>query len=141
MENYNDGFTMAEQAELRRQYKPIKCHVTEKFMAEAADKLIAKLNQDLGAANAYIAELEDSFKQEKERLEKEINALKTERNLLMQRFSNGITEMYKEERFTHLLQETNELKKRCKRIESDRDGLVYQLNQLRNAAEANSRNV
>jgi len=141
MENYNDGFTMAEQAELRRQYKPIKCHVTERFMAEAADKLIAKLKQELGAANAYIDELKDTSKKEKECLEKEINDLKTERNLLMQRFSNGITEMYKEERFAHLLQEVQELKKRCKRIESDRDGLVYQLNQYRNAEEANSGNV
>ena len=141
MENYNDGFTMAEQAELRRQYKPIKCHVTERFMAEAADKLIAKLKQELGAANAYIDELKDISKKEKECLEKEINDLKTERNLLMQRFSNGITEMYKEERFAHLLQEVQELKKRCKRIESDRDGLVYQLNQYRNAEEANSGNV
>lgn len=132
---------MAEQAELRRQYKPIKCHVTERFMAEAADKLIAKLKQELGAANAYIDELKDTSKKEKECLEKEINDLKTERNLLMQRFSNGITEMYKEERFAHLLQEVQELKKRCKRIESDRDGLVYQLNQYRNAEEANSGNV
>ena len=132
---------MAEQAELRKQYKPIKCHVTEKFMAEAADKLIAKLKQELGAANAYIDELKDTSKKEKECLEKEINDLKTERNLLMQRFSNGITEMYKEERFAHLLQELTELKKRCKRIESDRDGLVYQLNQYRNAEEANSGNV
>ena len=132
---------MAEQAELRRQYKPIKCHVTERFMAEAADKLIAKLKQELGAANAYIDELKDISKKEKECLEKEINDLKTERNLLMQRFSNGITEMYKEERFAHLLQEVQELKKRCKRIESDRDGLVYQLNQYRNAEEANSGNV
>lgn len=137
----DDCITMKDQEELvrLRNESRLKCHLTPNFINESADKLIAELRQKLGATEAYITELEDNFKTEKEALETELNAVKKERNLLMTRFNNGITEIYKEERFAQLLQEREDLKKRCKMLEHDRDWLIYRLSQYTNAE--NSGNV
>lgn len=134
----DDCFTMKDQEELvrLRNESRLKCHLTPNFINESADKLIAELRQKLGAADAYIAELEDNFKAEKEALETELNTVKKERSLLMTRFNNGITEIYKEERFAQLLQEREDLKKRCKMLEHDRDWLIYRLNQCSNANDS-----
>lgn len=137
----DDCFTMKDQEELvrLRNESRLKCHLTPNFINESADKLIAELRQKLGATEAYVTELEDNFKTEKEALETELNAVKKERSLLMTRFNNGITEIYKEERFAQLLQEREDLKKRCKMLEHDRDWLIYRLSQYTNAE--NSGNV
>lgn len=133
-----DCFTMQDQEELvrLRNESRLKCHLTPSFINESADKLIKELRQKLGAAEAYITELEENAGKEKERLETELNVVKKERSILMTRFNNGIKEMYKEERFAQLLQERDDLKKRCKMLEHDRDWLIYRLNQCTNANDS-----
>lgn len=66
IEWYNDGFSMEEQAELRKQYikqkaanRP-KIQVTKEYHEKTKDKIISDLRQKLAASEEYIKELEET---------------------------------------------------------------------------------
>lgn len=66
IEWYNDGFSMEEQAELRKQYTKQKAanrpkiQVTEEYHEKTKDKVISDLRQKLAADEEYIKELEEN---------------------------------------------------------------------------------
>lgn len=66
IEWYNDGFSMEEQAELRKQYTKQKAanrpkiQVTEEYHEKTKDKIISDLRQKLAADEEYIKELEEN---------------------------------------------------------------------------------
>ena len=66
IEWYNDGFSMEEQAELRKQYTKQKAanrpkiQVTEEYHEKTKDKIISDLRQKLAADEEYIKELEET---------------------------------------------------------------------------------
>jgi hypothetical protein len=66
IEWYDDGFSMEEQAELRKQYTKQKAanrpkiQVTEEYHEKTKDKIISDLRQKLAADEEYIKELEET---------------------------------------------------------------------------------
>ena len=66
IEWYDDGFSMEEQAELRKQYTKQKAanrpkiQVTEEYHEKTKDKIISDLRQKLAANEEYIKELEET---------------------------------------------------------------------------------
>lgn len=113
-----------------------KAHLTENHQLQAADKLIAKLKQELAAANEYIAELEETskkdvnyeLKQAYEGLQLKYDNLDKERRQLARMVNEEFKEIYKEEKFSKLKDENSELKKLNKRLAEERDKLIYRLN-------------
>lgn len=66
IEWYDDGFSMEEQAELKKQYTKQKAanrpkiQVTEEYHEKTKDKIISDLRQKLAANEEYIKELEET---------------------------------------------------------------------------------
>lgn len=66
IEWYDDGFSMEEQAELKKQYNKQKAanrpkiQVTEEYHEKTKDKIISDLRQKLAANEEYIKELEET---------------------------------------------------------------------------------
>lgn len=66
IEWYDDGFSMEEQAELKKQYTKQKAanrpkiQVTEEYHEKIKDKIISDLRQKLAANEEYIKELEET---------------------------------------------------------------------------------
>ena len=66
IEWYDDGFSMEEQAELKKQYTKQKAanrpkiQVTEEYHEKIKDKIISDLRQKLAADEEYIKELEET---------------------------------------------------------------------------------
>lgn len=66
IEWYDDGFSMEEQAELKKQYTKQKAanrpklQVTEEYHEKTKDKIISDLRQKLAADEEYIKELEET---------------------------------------------------------------------------------
>lgn len=119
---YDDGFTMEEQREFKR--NAIQLKVTDKFKADAADKLIKQLRQKIGENESYIEELEDVQK----KLLNKIEVLKEINKKFADRYSADVSEVLKEPIFAKITQENKDLKKRINDLEAIRDNLIYKLN-------------
>ena len=143
IEWYEDGFTMEEQAELRKEYKKRqsasrpKISVTEKQKEDWKDALISELRMKLAANEEYIQELEDQEKGSKEfqEMKKELSDLRS-KNYSMKvqlsayniRYQNDIKEHFTS-KYQDKLDEIKALKAERKELIANRDRLIYQLYQ------------
>lgn len=144
IEWYDDGFTMEEQAELRREYlktrkitKPV-ITVTEQQKENWKDALISKLKMENAANEEYILELKDKI-QEWENRHKLVtnqylteagryNALHIKWNALQDRYSRDVNEYLHSEEFTEkYTKKIQELETRVQQLTDLRDELVYKL--------------
>lgn len=118
---FNDGFTMEEQAEFRR--NAIRGKLTEKFKAESADKLIKDLQTKLGQSESYIQELEH----DKKLMQNEINNLRNAKKEIMDKYSLDISKLHSDNPLLH--NKIQELKDEVKELKSIRDHLLFKLSQ------------
>ena len=124
-----DGFSMEEQKELRNNYYNSlpKIHLTTSFQAKSADRLIGELQRKLGAAEAYILELEETKSKEIKALKNELTAVKKERDKIMRINQQFYTNLYKDEKVKTLVEENKALQTKIKDLTESRDHLIYQL--------------
>jgi hypothetical protein len=144
IEWYDDGFTMEEQAELRREYlktrkitQPIIA-VTEQQKENWKDTLISKLKIENAANEEYILELKDEIKEWEKRHKLvtnqflteagKYNALHIKWNELSKKYSVDINEYLHSEEFTEkYTKKIQELENRVQQLTNLRDELVYKL--------------
>lgn len=141
IEWYEDGFTMEEQAELRKEYKKRqsvlrpKISVTEKQKEDWKDALIRELKMKLAANEEYIQELEDQEKGSKEfqEMKKELSdlrnknqSMKTQLSAYNIRYQNDIKEHFAS-KYQDKLDEIKELKAANKQLRQEKDDLIYRL--------------
>lgn len=144
IEWYDDGFTMEEQAELRREYlktrkitQPIII-VTEQQKENWKDTLISKLKIENAANEEYILELKDEIKEWEKRHKLvtnqflteagKYNALHIKWNELSKKYSVDINEYLHSEEFTEkYAKKIQELENRVQQLTNLRDELVYKL--------------
>ena len=144
IEWYDDGFTMEEQAELRREYlktrkitQPIIA-VTEQQKENWKDILISKLKMENAANEEYILELKDEIKEWEKRHKLvtnqflteagKYNALHIKWNELSKKYSVDINEYLHSEEFTEkYAKKIQELENRVQQLTNLRDELVYKL--------------
>lgn len=144
IEWYDDGFTMEEQAELRREYlktrkitQPIIA-VTEQQKENWKDTLISKLKIENAANEEYILELKDEIKEWEKRHKLvtnqflteagKYNALHIKWNELSKKYSVDINEYLHSEEFTEkYAKKIQELENRVQQLTNLRDELVYKL--------------
>lgn len=141
IEWYEDGFTMEEQAELRKEYKKRqsalrpKISVTEKQKEDWKDALISELKMKLAANEEYIQELEDQEKGSKEfqEMKKELSdlrnknqSMKTQLSAYNIRYQNDIKEHFAS-KYQDKLDEIKELKAANKQLRQEKDDLIYRL--------------
>ena len=144
IEWYDDGFTMEEQAELRREYlktrkitQPV-ITITEQQKENWKDSLISKLKMENAANEEYILELKDKI-QEWEKRHKLVtnqylteagryNALHIKWNELQKKYSVDINEyLHSEEFIEKYAKKIQELENRVQQLTNLRDELVYKL--------------
>ena len=144
IEWYDDGFTMEEQAELRREYlktrkitQPV-ITITEQQKENWKDSLISKLKMENAANEEYILELKDEI-QEWEKRHKLVtnqylteagryNALHIKWNELQKKYSVDINEyLHSEEFIEKYAKKIQELENRVQQLTNLRDELVYKL--------------
>lgn len=110
-------------------------HLTENYQLKAADALISKLKQDLGAANSYIDELNYTI----ESLNDEISDLKlqlqTKDNLiknLNDKYSQDVNEYLKTDSlYQRYIKVIDDVKQNIIRIQDRNDKLVHEIMKLR----------
>lgn len=137
IEWYDDGFTMEEQGELRKEYtknqKAIrpKLTVTKQQQEDWKDALISKLKVANSANEEYIKELEEQIKQLQKANEEILNAnqqLSTKLTIMMNRYSKDINEYIQSEEFQQKYKnQIDELKKENKKLRQIKDDLIYKL--------------
>jgi hypothetical protein len=141
IEWYEDGFTMEEQAELRRQFikkekasRP-KISVTGKQQENWKDALISELKMKLAANEEYIQELEEhsvhpnkyaELEAKYQELQKKYDSLKTSHNAYVKRYESDI-EVYFKSKYQDKLDEIKALKAERKELIANRDSLIYKL--------------
>ena len=144
IEWYDDGFTMEEQAELRREYlktrkitQPV-ITITEQQKENWKDSLISKLKMENAANEEYILELKDKI-QEWEKRHKLVtnqylteagryNALHIKWNELQKKYSVDINEyLHSEEFIEKYVKKIQKLENRVQQLTNLRDELVYKL--------------
>jgi uncharacterized phage infection (PIP) family protein YhgE len=136
IEWYDDGFSMEEQAELKKQYNKQKAanrpkiKVTEEYHERTKDKIISDLRQKLAANEEYIKELEDRKVDSK--LEEQIEQLTKEK----EEFKKAYTTMNAKyaallndpELGVHKYRDTiKDLEKQVKELKKIRDELIGKL--------------
>ena len=144
IEWYDDGFTMEEQAELRREYlktrkttRPIVT-ITEQQKENWKDAIISKLKMKNAANEEYILELKDEIKEWEKRHKLvtnqflteagKYNALHIKWNELSKKYSVDINEYLHSEEFTeNYAKKIQELENRVQQLTNLRDELVYKL--------------
>ena len=144
IEWYDDGFTMEEQAELRREYlktrkitKPVIA-ITDQQKENWKDTLISKLKMENAANEEYILELKDEIKEWEKRHELvtnqflteagKYNALHIKWNELNKKYSVDINEYLQSEEFTEkYTKKIQKLEERVQQLVDLRDELVYKL--------------
>ena len=144
IEWYDDGFTMEEQAELRREYlktrkitKPVIA-ITDQQKENWKDTLISKLKMENAANEEYILELKDEIKEWEKRHKLvtnqflteagKYNALHIKWNELNKRYSVDINEYLQSEEFTEkYTKKIQKLEERVQQLVDLRDELVYKL--------------
>lgn len=144
IEWYDDGFTMEEQAELRREYlktrkitKPVIA-ITDQQKENWKDTLISKLKMENAANEEYILELKDEIKEWEKRHKLvtnqflteagKYNALHIKWNELSKKYSVDINEYLHSEEFTEkYIKKIQELENRVQQLTNLRDELVYKL--------------
>lgn len=144
IEWYDDGFTMEEQAELRREYlktrkitQPIIA-ITEQQKENWKDALISKLKMENAANEEYILELKDEIKEWEKRHKLvtnqflteagKYNALHIKWNELSKKYSVDINEYLHSEEFTEkYTKKIQKLEERVQQLVDLRDELVYKL--------------
>jgi len=144
IEWYDDGFTMEEQAELRREYlktrkitQPI-ITITEQQKENWKDALISKLKMENAANEEYILELKDEIKEWEKRHKLvtnqflteagKYNALHIKWNELQRKYSVDINEYLHSEEFTEkYTKKIQKLEERVQQLVNLRDELVYKL--------------
>lgn len=144
IEWYDDGFTMEEQAELRREYlktrkitKPVIA-ITEQQKENWKDALISKLKIENAANEEYILELKDEIKEWEKRHKLvtnqflteagKYNALHIKWNELNKKYSVDINEYLQSEEFTEkYTKKIQKLEERVQQLVDLRDELVYKL--------------
>ena len=144
IEWYDDGFTMEEQAELRREYlktrkttRPIVT-ITEQQKENWKDAIISKLKMKNAANEEYILELKDEIKEWEKRHKLvtnqflteagKYNALHIKWNELSKKYSVDINEYLHSEEFTEkYAKKIQELENRVQQLTNLRDELVYKL--------------
>jgi formiminotetrahydrofolate cyclodeaminase len=149
IEWYDDGFTMEEQAELRREYlktrkitKPV-ITITEQQKENWKDALISKLKMENAANEEYILELKDEIKEWEKRHKLvtnqflteagKYNALHIKWNELQRKYSVDINEYLQSEEFTEkYTKKIQKLEERVQQLVDLRDELIYKL--LHNAS-------
>lgn len=103
-------------------------HLTENYQLQAADTLISKLRLELGAANAYIDELEE----DKRNLEEEVNKLKEINKNLNDKYSRDVNEFLKTDPiYQKFIKVINEVEQDIIRLEDRNNKLVYEIMKLR----------
>lgn len=103
-------------------------HLTENFKLKAADRLISKLKLELGAANAYIEELEE----DKQNLKEEINKLTELNKNLNDKYSRDVNEFLKTDPiYQKFIKVINEVEKDIIRLEDRNNKLVHEIMKLR----------
>lgn len=115
----------------------LQLHLTERFQAESADRLISKLRQQHAADEEYIAELELGLNPkyeeelkivgaERDKLKKELSNLKTQYTQLNTLYAQLLKnpELHVE-RYTSKIKE---LEAELKKQHLIRDNLIYKLN-------------
>lgn len=103
-------------------------HLTENYQLQAADALISKLRLDLGAANAYIDELEDN----KRTLEEEVNKLKEINKNLNDKYSRDVNGFLKTDPiYQKFIKVINEVEQDIIRLEDRNNKLIYEIMKLR----------
>lgn len=144
IEWYDDGFTMEEQAELRREYLKTKkttrpvITITEQQKENWKDTLISKLKIENAANEEYILELKDEIKEWEKRHKLvtnqflteagKYNALHIKWNELNKKYSVDINEYLHSEEFTEkYTKKIQELENRVQQLTNLRDELVYKL--------------
>lgn len=144
IEWYDDGFTMEEQREIKKEYlkrrsasRPIVT-ITEQQKENWKDSLISKLKMENAANEEYILELKDEI-QEWEKRHKLVtnqyltetersNALHIKWNELQKKYSVDINEYLHSEEFTEkYTKKIQELENRVQQLTNLRDELVYKL--------------
>ena len=144
IEWYDDGFTMEEQAELRREYlktrkitKPVIA-ITDQQKENWKDALISKLKMENAANEEYILELKDEIKEWEKRHKLvtnqflteagKYNALHIKWNELNKKYSVDINEYLQSEEFTEkYTKKIQKLEERVQQLVDLRDELVYKL--------------
>jgi chromosome segregation ATPase len=137
IEWYDDGFTMEEQAELRKEYtknqkavRP-KLTVTKQQQEIWKDTLISKLKVENAANEEYIKELEEQIKQLQKANEEILNAkqqLSIKLNAMMDRYSKDINKYIQSEEFQQKYKnQIDELRKENKKLRQIKDDLIYKL--------------
>lgn len=144
IEWYDDGFTMEEQAELRREYlktrkiiQPV-ITITEQQKENWKDTLINKLKMENAANEEYILELKDEIKEWEKRHKLvtnqflteagKYNALHIKWNELNKKYSVDINEYLQSEEFTEkYTKKIQKLEERVQQLVDLRDELVYKL--------------
>lgn len=140
---YDDGFTLKEQAEFKKQHRESrpKIHLTERFTLKSADLLISKLIQELGAANAYIEELEEGLDykelknnyeillEENKNLKSKNATLESKCQSILDKYSKDMnTILSTDEKYLFQKQKIEELTKEVANLRDTRDALIYKLN-------------
>lgn len=118
-------------------------HLTENYQLKAADALISKLRQELGASNAYIDELTDNIK----KLEEENNSLKIQLALkdksikeINDKYSRDVNEYLKTDvLYQKYIKVINSVTQNIIRIKEHNDKLVREIMKLRD--ERNNKEV
>ena len=144
IEWYDDGFTMEEQAKLRREYlktrkitKPVIA-ITDQQKENWKDTLISKLKMENAANEEYILELKDEIKEWEKRHKLvtnqflteagKYNALHIKWNELNKKYSVDINEYLQSEEFTEkYTKKIQKLEERVQQLVDLRDELVYKL--------------
>ena len=152
IEWYDDGFSIEEQAELRRQYTKQKAanrpkiQVTEEYHEKTKDKIISDLRQKLAANEEYIKELEEGkeiinkdlyyntvkdlhlYKKKAEKLERRVKNYEAIESYLE---SLEAFKQFKEEVYNKPLNKLNEkirdLEHTVDVLRDSRDQLIYKL--------------
>ena len=144
IEWYDDGFTMEEQREMKKEYlkrrsasRPIVT-ITEQQKENWKDTLISKLKIENAANEEYILELKDEIKEWEKRHKLvtnqffteagKYNALHIKWNELSKKYSVDINEYLHSEEFTEkYTKKIQKLEERVQQLVDLRDELVYKL--------------
>jgi hypothetical protein len=141
IEWYEDGFTMEEQAELRRQFVQTqkasqpKISVTKKQQENWKDAMISELRMKLAANEEYIQELEENavhpnvYKELEDnynKLQVQYDTIKKAHDAFAKKYQEDI-QLYFKAKYQDKLEEINELKAANKMLRDDRDSLIYKL--------------
>lgn len=126
-----------------------KTHLTENHQLKAADELIKKLRLELGAANAYIAELEEGvasdwikeraeYKEQLQTMEQKVEKIKAKYKQIadkysvdMQHIRNEVVDQVLDMRIKKLTHDIEAWKTAYEQMKANRDKFVY-LYQLKN---------